>query len=229
MKMHKSYYGCAVTAVLLAVLMGLNQTHLTPGDAAGYHEHVRKTVLAIPHQLGPWKGKDQEVVKEAVELLRPNVMLSRTYTHEETGESVTLLIVQCKDARDLLAHYPPICYPNAGWKIEKKYKPVNKLFNHREKKNNWAVYPMYHKSSQANEVSQIVYQKMPLPNGTVTKDMGEVRAFAGNYLVRHFGASQVQIIVQESLRGTTKASIDPILDAIEPFLEAVVTDTDSLN
>mgnify|MGYP007071125856 CR=1 FL=1 len=30
-------------------------------------------------------------------------------------EQVNVAVVQCRDARDMGGHYPPICYPGQGW------------------------------------------------------------------------------------------------------------------
>lgn len=213
--------GCILGIGLLAVLLGLNQTHLTPEDAADYHANVRQAVLDIPLRVGPWRGKDQEIVPAAVELLRPNVILSRQYTHRDTGESVTLLIVHCRDARDLLGHYPPVCYPGQGWRIVEGYNPVNKLFSSNKNADDWRCYPMTHGSVQTGDVIQMVYHKMLLPDGTATTDMDRVQAIAGDYEVRHYGAAQVQVIVNESLKDKSEIEIQPLLDALEPAIAAI--------
>jgi len=226
MKLRKSYYSCIATAGLLLVLGILNQFHLTPEDAADYHKAVRDAVNGIPLQVGPWQGRDEEVVQEAVEILRPNVIFSRRYIHEETGESVSLLVVHCKDARDLLSHYPPICYPSQGWDILWSYQPVKKLFEKQEKRADWAVYPMTHRSNPSRQVTQIAYHRMYLPNGEVTTDMDRVHDFAGNYLVRHYGAAQVQIILNEGLRAPEAEAYKPLLDALAPFEAAIASQQD---
>ena len=55
-----------------------------------------------------------EVPPEAQELLRPNAIFSRRF--QRPGEiGVHVLVVHCSDARDMIGHYPPICYPSSGW------------------------------------------------------------------------------------------------------------------
>lgn len=197
----KPLIGCLSAVLLLGVLMALNQTHLTPADASYYHQRVRDAVDDIPYQIGPWHGKDQEIPLAAVELLRPNVMFSRTYLHQGTGKSFTLLIVHCKDARDLLGHYPPVCYPGQGWRINSVENDLvlgeaglqgsqSDLAKHKP----WALYKMEHETSGPFSGEQSVYQTMLLPDGTRTTDMQVVQRFAGDHEVRHFGAAQVQIV-----------------------------------
>ncbi len=211
--------GYVPAALLLAVLLGLNQTHLSPEDAADYHERVSDAAARIPYQVGPWKGKDQEVPPAAIELLRPNVMISRTYVHEVTGQSVSVLVIQCKDARDLLGHYPPVCYPAQGWRI---YETIQGVGLNGEKasaptgSDHWALYRMEHGKSERFAGGRDVYQKMLLPTGVQTLSMQEVQDFAGNYQLRHYGAGQVQVVMNSAGSESTR-DMDLLVDSLTAF------------
>src|SRR5580658_8411121 len=108
-----------VSVVMLAGIMAEAGTHVQPADAAKYLEASRKAIDGISLSLvGPtgeqWTGTDVPVAAAATELLRPNTILSRDYVSQSTGQTATLLIVDCSDARDLQGHYPPRCYPAQG-------------------------------------------------------------------------------------------------------------------
>ena len=64
---------------------------------------------------------------------RPRLLLSaaigrspcKTWTSTEDCPSaavvnVSLLLVQVRDARDILGHYPPVCYPAQGWRVRER-------------------------------------------------------------------------------------------------------------
>src|SRR2546423_7112207 len=116
-------------AVLLsmALLSGMTLEAFSlrrPEDAEPYHARVRKAAEDLPIRIGEWAvlnpNDKGDVPKEAVTLLRPNVIFCRKYTNMSSGRTVTFLLVQCGDARDLVGHYPPVCYGNQGWTLRQK-------------------------------------------------------------------------------------------------------------
>lgn len=60
-------------------------------------------------------GSDVESSPSAIQMLKPNVVVNRYYENTETGEAVSLLLTHCKGARNLVGHYPPVCYPPNGY------------------------------------------------------------------------------------------------------------------
>jgi hypothetical protein len=110
-------FGPIAAAVLLLTAVAAHD-HSLPGpeDAAPYHRRVKEAVAAMPDDVGPWQGEDAELPRSAVELLKPNALRMRRYTHASEDTQFSLLVVHCKDARDLLGHYPPNCYPATGWR-----------------------------------------------------------------------------------------------------------------
>lgn len=76
---------------------------------------VVAAVDTLPYRIGEWTGLDTPMPEAAVRLLRPNAMVSRRYRNLDTGQTIEFVIVHCGDSRDMLGHYPPVCYPNAGW------------------------------------------------------------------------------------------------------------------
>src|SRR6185295_13858053 len=119
---------------------------------------------------------------------RPNVMLSRKYLNVTNGSDVQSLLVQCSDARDMLAHYPPICYPSRGWVLSAAVP--------RE----WQVGDLavqgieYRFSMEGLDRAQtlVVDNFMVMPDGRFMRDMKAVEDAAADVRTRYFGAAQFQ-------------------------------------
>ena len=92
---------------------------MQPADAEPFHRRAKAAVDSIPETLdgGRWVSQTEDVPPSATQLLRPNAVLSRRYV-KQTADGrqldANVLIVQCKDARDMQGHYPPRCYPANG-------------------------------------------------------------------------------------------------------------------
>jgi len=87
-----------------------------PHEADEFHRAAAIAVAGIPVRIGSWNGTDYPLPPSAIELLRPNATLNRVYTNN-MGREVGFLLVQCRDSRDMLGHYPPICYKGQGWEV----------------------------------------------------------------------------------------------------------------
>ncbi len=191
-------------APLLSVLMLLGMlleasTHLQPRDAEAYHARVRDAVGEVRDDariIGTWFGRDEEIPQVAVQLLRPNIMLSRTYTDSlnrdmsKQGRTAYVLIVACKDSRDMLGHYPPICYPGQGMPLVK------------EEPRDWKVDGMtikgmeYHFERKLLDVvqRQVVYNFMIVGGNANVRDMEGIQVASKNFERRYFGAAQFQVV-----------------------------------
>jgi hypothetical protein len=109
----------ALCLALLAALAAEAHTRVQPGDAEPFHARARAAIGSIPPEMdnGNWVSEDVPEPPSATALLRPNAILSRHYLKRLSDGrtlSVGVLIVQCKDARDMQGHYPPRCYPANG-------------------------------------------------------------------------------------------------------------------
>lgn len=109
----------ASPVVLLGMLWMNGFDARTPRGHEAYLAAVRQEVNSIPYSIGGAVGSDQEVSPGTERLLRPNAILQRRYTDPLTASGFGLTVVHCSDARDLLDHYPPVCYPAHGWKLLK--------------------------------------------------------------------------------------------------------------
>lgn len=196
MTMMKREWMTAAMSVALLAAIGLGRW-LGPSsaDAEPYHAAVRHAVQALPMRIGNWVGEDEPLVAAAIDLLQPNVAIHRVYRNLETGLTASFLLVQCKDARDLAGHYPPICYPAQGWRMD------------HEAPGQWhcgdltldgKVYGFsYGTVAGAHRINIVNF--MLLPDGSAAPDMAAVRRVAADYKRRFFGAAQVQIVVDARL------------------------------
>src|SRR3954447_12683500 len=115
----------AAPLTCLGILGGIvaeQKTHLAPKDAEPYHARAKAALESIPSSQGLWTSTTKELPAAAVKLLRPNASFCRTYRLREAGSqqwwqryTVDALIVQCRDSRDMVGHYPESCYPQSGW------------------------------------------------------------------------------------------------------------------
>lgn len=209
-----------VAGLALALLGGAAADRLSlrpPTDAGPYHERVREAVKLLPKRIGDWMGREIEQPTAAVRLLRPNVILCREYQNYVTLRRATFLVVQCSDARDLVGHYPPVCYPNQGWRVMSK------------EPGDWdvdgtVVRGTIYQFRQPGGAMQttVVRNFMVLPDGRFERDMDAVDAASQNVERRFYGAAQVQVIVDASVPaeerdeifGTLVAGNWPVIEAI---------------
>src|SRR3954466_15155977 len=100
----------------VALLLGLSAETLRrprPGDAEPYHTRVKaaREQFAVPEN---WTFEDHDLPDGAIALLKPNATLFRQF---KSPRPFQFLFIQCRDARDMGGHYPPVCYPASGWVV----------------------------------------------------------------------------------------------------------------
>jgi hypothetical protein len=219
MKNWRKHFGSALFAPLL--LLGLlgaialqNASHLKPKDVESFHERARIAIKGrpvgddryeggIPYSIGRWTGRDEPIPTEAQKLLKPNAIFSRLYVDTSPSgmtmrRSADLLIVQCRDSRDMGGHYPPICYRAHGQELKSK------------KEKTWVLpgglyLPGIEYEFERNEGGEVsrrfVYDFMvlPGPNGGIVRDIEGVYKVSEDYQQRYYGAAQFQLVMGGSL------------------------------
>jgi hypothetical protein len=184
---------------LLAGIVSEQRTHLQPQDVEPYHARAHAAIDAVPYVIGYWTGQDDEIPVAAQKLLRPNAILSRTYSdNSPSGDYRTehrlasLLIVQCRDSRDMVGHYPPICYRAHGMTIDDNY------CGPRDWKVNGSTIPGYEYQFTGVFKGQtsrtIVYNFLIVPGRGIVRDMKGVEQAAEDYQQRYYGAAQFQVV-----------------------------------
>ncbi len=194
----------ALPPVLSAVLLGamLARGPVAPfrqsPEVQGYFDRVAAQIEGIPHQQGDWLGIDIPPTPAAVDLLQPNKLMQRRYTHAETGAWFDLLIVHCGDVRDMIGHYPPVCYPAHGWKLgEKTTLPVRIA----EVDAQAAEYRFSREQGLSTDSIRVTnFFALPAPKGpsfgpelTLIERAGQFRETA------RLGSAQVQVITESAM------------------------------
>lgn len=214
----------AGVALLAGAGVGLNAAHLAPVDAGGYHQHVRAVADGVPYQLGEhgqWLGVDIELPPAATELLSPNVLLARRYEHVQTGEAFAFLFIHCYDARDMLGHYPPVCYPGSGWELTARA-------DHGPDDEGSPITAFDFRRTLAGQAQSLrVLQQFLTPDARPALTMRDINPYAGNHRTRHFGMAQWQIVLhpdttrdRESLENQAETALRPAVRRLKSALQA---------
>ena len=209
--------------VLVIVLPMVFPNHVRPDPAALVRQvAVADAVEAAPYQIGRWLGTDIPVPRSAVELLRPNAILSRRFRRVEGGHSVTVLVVHCMDIRDMGGHYPPVCYPSAGWSKADDLASGEASLEFGGRRLPVAVYAFRRIQDGIRESRIRIYNFFVLPDGRVTTDIDELRARSERLALSAQGVAQIQILtVIEMPPAEAVAAANEFLEGLTGLLTAL--------
>jgi Protein of unknown function (DUF3485) len=205
----------------LITLLVIGFLRVQPGDQElidQYHERVATAVNSTPLDKNGWIGQQVPLPQSAISLLRPNALVARRYIYEEKGIVAKLVIVHCRDARDMAGHYPPRCYPANGW-MESEDNPVR---NYTLNKHSFRVYG-FHRLAGKVERDMTVYSFFALPTGELSTSMVDVRRLSADYQFRKYGAAQIQIVIDGGVSPEDHPWIlEEMYKIAEPAIEAVL-------
>jgi hypothetical protein len=191
--MHKRDWLASILALLLLAGAAVDRlTVLPPVGSAEYHARVHAVaaqVEAASCSFGDWSSDVCPIPGEAVKLLRPNVTISRRYANRLTGESLGFLLIQCTDVRDMLSHFPPICYPYRGLSLLTQ-GPVDLSVKSLDVA---ATEYQFESSNFESANLTTVENFMIVPGESIAPDMDQVTARL-KLRSRYLGAAQVQIV-----------------------------------
>ncbi len=208
----------AACLLLLAFVAAESWSRPSPADAAPYHAEIRRVADVVPMDIAGWKGADAPVPPSAVKLLRPNVLVSRTYQHQRTGQHAAVLLVQCKDAADLVGHYPPRCYPAHGWSVVESTAHDWRIGG----RNIPGMAYRYSMVRNDTTINLHVINFLLLPDGTLSRDMGDVAGAAADYTRFIYGAAQLQVVTDAELSESERNDIlKDLLPAYFPLMDAI--------
>lgn len=213
----------ALTAAFLVAMLflGGGAPFRTSPEIEAYFARVKATIEAVPHQSGPWLGIDIPATPAAVEMLQPNKLIQRRYTHADTGEWFELLIVHCGDVRDMIGHYPPVCYPAHGWTLGPRR--VVEIGEGRTATRATSYTLSRDRELTRESIVIIGLFALPAPEGeTLGHDLAHIER-AGRFRERaRLGAAQVQVITpfqidegrREQIIGTAISLVGDVLHEI---------------
>lgn len=188
-----------------------------PGSES-YRVKVREAIEKIPYRVGTWLGTDVEIPPAAVKLLKPNKLVQRRYVDTVTGLTFNLLIVHCSDTRDMVGHYPPICYPAHGWVEDHRRATSIDLEGARYPAMDYDFYRVV----QGAEQKLNVLSFFVLPNGRIVGDREALDSAAGRRSASQLGAAQIQIVSDPGASDAQRReAVEEFVRAIEPTIRAV--------
>jgi Protein of unknown function (DUF3485) len=206
------------TMVLMALALDRTFFCASAANADSYHSHVRQVVEQLPSHFDSWMGDDIPVPTGALNMLHPNVLISRKFRHVMTGEEFTFLLVQVHDARDLLGHFPPVCYPGQGWVLGS----ANSIDWNGEGMKLGGMEYLFNRDRLDGAASIVVDNFFLLPNGSCCRNMDQVENEAEDRRQKLFGAAEVQFLFDVRIPEDRRRQIiehflafqSPVFDAI---------------
>lgn len=217
----KQYLASPLAA--LGLLLGLGAftwSRETASDAEPYHARVRQAAEQLPRQIGNWIYKGELPLDSGSRaLLRPNVVKTLIYQNMVTGREVQYLLVHCREASDMLGHYPPNCYPGQGF--TKAGERVCDL-----QVGDLAVpgkeYDFVRSSGRETQ-EQFVYNFMILPDGKLVRDMDGIYQTAKSYRKKFYGAGQIQLVFPIGMSSTEREeAAREFVAASKPVIQTIL-------
>lgn len=188
-----------------------NHTTLDPAADARKVE-VAEAMASVPYLIGRWAGEDEEVPREAQKLLRPNAIFSRRYVRSD-GAWAHILIVHCSDARDMIGHYPPICYKATGYvAADPGYRPEQAVWLRSGSTLPVRAYRFRRASDRGTTEIQI-FNAFILPEGTTTRNIEDINRQSERLAISVQGVAQLQVITSGAM---------PREDALDATTELLV-------
>lgn len=218
----------ALTVVLLGAVLVGDKLRVDPSDAAPFLKRTAIAFSALPRNSGDWVlQREFPLEEETIKLLAVNAYVHRTYSNLRTGEMAEVLFVQCRDARAMQGHFPPICYPSSGCKI-RSTSPVQ----HWSIRGGPTVPGIEYEVMRPDGGVFIVRDFFVLPNGKFATDMTSVMIAAKNYQQLVYGGAQVQVLFTGKMPSDRRDTVFSDLmssyaDLLQTLRSAQCTDTAS--
>ncbi len=183
-----------------------------PEGADDYHARIRELGEKMPKKLvtaeGEWLAMDSKPTMEAVQLLKPNVMLSRSFRNTATNQRFTFMVVQCGLTRDMLGHYPPICYKGNGFALKDK-KARNEKFDDGRVNIDYMLY-FFEKPYENTTLKLDIYNFIMVPDGRSIRTNEDLKDYSRDYVRKFFGAGQIQVLFDNMSNVRTPEERDEI-------------------
>ena len=220
--MKRVVYRTLAAVVLAGMAAHRYATVRRPPDVTAYHERVRGARDAVPSHIGGWVGAEAPLPAQAVQLLAPNLLVSRRYTNVENGLTAGLLLVHCADAHDMAGHFPLRCYPAAGWKFSasrpREWDAAGVRFTGYEYE--------FTREYLEERRSITVANTMMRPGGRVFADMDAMTRSIIGAGGQSAGAGQLQVYFTDPglSQEQRDAAVVALLDGYRPVVAAILSD-----
>lgn len=232
--MPKSKASILVSPVLCLGLLGgivaEDSTHLKPADVEPYHAHAKAAIEQWPRTIanGDWVTvADEELPASAEQLLHPNCVIQRRYESNSLRVNgipvqASLLVVQCRDSRDMVGHFPPICYPASGYP---QLSDSSFTLNAGGFSISGKEYEFLRQMLPAHR--QAVYDFFIVPGEGFVADMSGVRSAAKNYQARYYGGAQFQVVMDADYPQEIREQVFKMIIGANPQALSVLNTVES--
>ena len=109
------------------------------------------------------------------------------------------MLVECRDPRSMVGHYPPICYPGQGWILQQasaqQWVVGDKVIPGTE----YSFVGTIPASEDRAAEKMTIRNFFVLPGGRMEKDMAGVDATVKNYRMLPYGVAQIQLLFDGSV------------------------------
>jgi hypothetical protein len=214
--------------ILVTITISHGVGAVVPEGAGEYHTRVREAIESIPYSITDpvggttWVGKNVDATPAAEKLLRPNKIMQRQYQDLETGRTFSLMLVHCKDVRDMVGHYPPNCYPASGWRQQ---TVQDKAIGLGEQQLAAREYRFTRLMDGVFESELVVRNFFLLPYAGRARVVGDYDALVDASRGRQrtaLGAAQVQILSSASIDPQERQRITELfVRMIEPVIDVI--------
>ena len=191
----------AVVALLVGMAAEAAAHRVVPADADAYHAAAKRAVDSIPTRIGSFTARVEDTPREAVALLKPNVIRCLKYADSDPAVTrrgdrwASLLVDQCRDARDMSGHWPPNCYVNGGQELTSAVP------------RDWVVGGLtitgteygFRQATATSSTRTAVYNFLIVPGRPILRDMPDLWKTTGDYRRRFYGAAQFQVVMDGDL------------------------------
>jgi len=210
---HYRYIPLGLSLLLLAGAAADMLRRPRPSDAEPFHQRIREIGNRLAQQeIEGWTSRRQKMEQSATALLRPNFELQREFTRvlpDQPAQRLSLMIIQCKDARDMIGHNPLNCYPCSNWQLVgvsdvdwtvRDSSGAQRVVPGRE-------YEFVKQEGGYQMRRQFVDHLIILPDGRLVRRVEEINAAEADRSRRFYGAAQIQLLFNESFTEEQRRAI----------------------
>lgn len=214
----------------LATLMlaGLTTLHVVERDTSGgvdqYMLEAGARIDEVPVHIGRFIGQSTPVAPQVESLLKPNRILQRRYVDPYSTASddwFAMVIVHCVVAKDMFGHYPPNCYPRAGWTEGRPPRDI--VVQAGDASIPARLYRYSRETGLVPERQDILsFFVVPSAPGRFGADDRMVDMASRTTATDKLGAAQVQILTPASMSEERRSAIwAEALEALTPVLDTI--------
>ncbi len=219
-----------IVIILAERLSGWSQGSSEAPAADDRRNMIRQAFDSFPNVLGSERqwlySGDVEVPTRHSDMLGLNSYLSRTYMRLGTSPTVkaTIFIANSRDARSMVGHHPPHCYPAVGWSMTETPGGARRQFSSALQVSLPAAVYRFDRGKSGDRVQWVVNGFL-MPGGRCAATLKETNAGSAGLTVSRLGLTQYQIVFLGDLQVSDVVEYaGEIIDAIPGnFLEAVMS------